>query len=779
MAKIRVHELAKKYDVTSEAIMKVLQKTGYVVKSHMSGLDEAAATAVEKNLAGGKAPAAKTVKAKKAAPAAKTVKTKAKSSIADKKDKPALKKKPKTAGKTAPKAAPSDKADKKAATPAIPKKAVKGKPKVKPAPPRDVKAILKGRKPKPSKRRPRADVEAQQKAVRESVRRTLAKIDVTRRTKRRKARPAKEDILEDKPLRVPADASVQELATALEMSADEILARCEELDLTVAIDQNLEREVIELIADDLDRTVEFEKEYGETEIADAAKIIPERLVPRAPIITVMGHVDHGKTSILDYIRKANVVSQEAGGITQHIGAYAVETESGKIVFIDTPGHEAFTAMRARGAKVTDIVVLVVAADDGVMPQTLEAINHTRVSDVPMIVAINKSDLPAANPVQVKQQLANHGVMVESFGGDVVDVEVSAKTGDGIDKLLEMIILQGEVMELRADPELPAQGVVIEVKKEEGRGILSTVLIKQGTLKVGDAFVAGVHSGKVRALLSHQGNSLKQATPSTPVLILGSSELPEAGDSFSVVEAEKGAREISFKRREALKNRERQVPKKLTLEELYSQIQDGELKELNLLIKGDTKGSVEALKDSLVQLSNEEVKVKIIHAGVGSITEYDVLLASSSNAVIVGFNVKFPPKVKDVVIKEKVEIKSYNVIYECLAEIHNAMSGLLDPEIVEKILGRAEVRKVYRISRLGAIAGSFVLEGLIQRNAQVRILRNEEKIFEGKINSLKRFQEDIKEVQKDFECGIGVANFSNFQEGDVLEAFITEEKARVL
>jgi translation initiation factor IF-2 len=774
----------------------------------MAGLDDVAVAAVEIEFKGGVEPAKKLAKEKKAVPAAKVKKTapaakavketrtaretrttKAKGKAAPPTAEmtgttPVLKKQPRMTGRAAPKAAVPGPAERRATPPAAPKKALKGRPKLGPArpaahPPRDIKEIIKGRKPKPPKRRPQVDVEAQQRAVRESVRRTLAKIDVTRRTKRRKTKSTDAALREIAPIRVPADATVQELATALEMSTADILAKCEELGLTVTVDHKLEQEVIELIVDHFGRTVEFEKEYGETQIAEAGRIIPERLVPRAPIVTVMGHVDHGKTSILDYIRRTNVATREAGGITQHIGASEVETESGKIVFIDTPGHEAFTAMRARGAKVTDIVVLVVAADDGVMPQTVEAINHTRASDVPMIVAINKMDVPAANPIQLKQQLAKQGVMVESFGGDIVDVEVSAKTGQGIDRLLEMIVLQGELLELMADPKVPAQGVVIEVKKEEGRGILCTVLIKQGTLKVGDAFVAGVHSGKVRALLDHLGKSIKQAAPSTPVLILGSSGLPEAGDSFNVVEAERGAREISFKRQEAQKDRERQVPKKLTLEQLYSQIQEGEIKEMNLLIKGDADGSVEALRDSLIHLGNDQVRVKILHAGVGSVTEYDVLLASSSNAIIVGFNVKIPAKVKEVAVREKVEIKNYSIIYECLAEINDAMNGLLEPEIVEKTLGRAVIRKVYKISKLGAIAGSYVIEGSIQRNAKVRVLRNDELVFEGRINSLKRFQDDMKEVQKDFECGIGVAGFNGFQEGDILEAFVTEEKERVI
>ncbi len=792
---MRVYELAKKLEVTSEAIIEVLEKAGIPAKSHMSGMDEKAVELVQSHFKVPKQPAKRRVKAKVSA-AAKPAKAKGKPETkraeVEQKRKAAKSAKPKSVKKTAKKGAkarPPAKDAAKAAAP-LPEKVAK-KVKGKPKPPTEKRAVPpprapermperpEVRKPKLPKKRPPADIEAQQKAVRESVRRTLAKLEVTRRTRRRKAKLREEAPEEKAPIKVRDNASVHELATALGMEIEQILDRCTELGVKATVNQNLNREVIEIIAEDLDRSLEFETEYGESQLAEVIRIDPAKLKPRAPIVTIMGHVDHGKTSILDYIRRTNVVASEAGGITQHIGAYEVEWGTGKITFIDTPGHEAFTAMRARGAKVTDIVVLVVAADDGVMPQTKEAINHTNAAEVPMIVAINKIDLPAANPYQVKQQLANQGVVVESFGGDIVDVDVSAKTGEGIDKLLEMILLQGEMMELKADPEAPCQSIVVEVKKEEERGILCTVLVKHGTLRIGDAFVTGMHHGKVRALLDHRGKAIRGASPSTPVLVLGCNGLPEAGDSFIVVNDERTAKEISLKRLEACKDRERQAPRKLTLEELYSQIQVGELKELNLLVKGDTNGSVEALTDNLPQLSSDEVKVKVIHSGVGSVTESDVLLAASTNAVVIGFNVKVSPKVQDIAEKEKVEIKSYNVIYECLREIDDAMKGLLEPERVEKILGRAEVRKVFKISRIGTIAGSFVMEGSIIRNAMVRVLRGDEAIFDGKISSLKRFQDDMREVQKDFECGIGIAGFTDFQEGDVLEAYVIEEKERVL
>jgi translation initiation factor IF-2 len=436
-------------------------------------------------------------------------------------------------------------------------------------------------------------------------------------------------------------------------------------------------------------------------------------------------------------------------------------------------------MRARGAQVTDVVVLVVAADDGVMPQTVEAINHAKAAGVPIIVAINKMDLPNANPTQIRQQLTERDVVVEDFGGDVVSVEVSAKTGDGIDKLLEMILLQAELMELQADAGASAQAVAVEVRKEEGRGILCTALILQGTLRVGDAFVVGSNYGKVRALLDERGRGLTSAGPSTPVLLLGCNDLPEAGDRLVVVRGEREARELGAARRQKLKDREQTTTRKLTLEELYAQIQSGDLKELRLLVKGDTNGSVEALTQSLEKLTlEEEVVVKVLHSGVGVVGESDVLLAASSNAIIIGFNVKISPKAQGAAEREKVEIKLYKVIYEVIQDVDDAMKGLLEPEQVERVLGRAEVRKVFKISRLGQIAGSFVIDGSITRNSMVRVLREDDVVYEGKISSLKRFQDDVREVQKDFECGIGVSGFGDLREGDIVEAFIVEEKARV-
>ncbi len=635
-----------------------------------------------------------------------------------------------------------------------------------------------GRKLKVAKKKDHVDVEAQQKAVRESVRRTLAKIETTRRTKRRKGKSHDEDVAIDKAVQVVEGVSVRDFASALKIDPDEIIRKCFEIGLPVTINQSLDKDTIELVAEDLGKSVEFATdEFGMTLVPET-EIDASRLKPRAPIVTVMGHVDHGKTSILDYIRHSNVAAGEAGGITQHVGAYEVELPKGRITFIDTPGHEAFTSMRARGAQITDIVVLVVAADDGVMPQTVEAINHAKDAHVPVIVAVNKIDLPTAKSLQVKKQLADQGIIAEEYGGDVIMVDVSARTGEGIDKLLEMILLQSDIMELKADRGASGRGVAIEVRKEEGRGILCTVLVTQGTLRVGDVFVIGQHYGKVRALVGHMGRAIKEATPAMPVVVLGCNGLPQAGDRLTVVAEEKDAREMSLRRQLAAKERERRAAKKLTLEELYTQIGQGTVKELRLIVKGDTNGSIEALTQSLTRLLVEDIGVKVLHAGVGVVNESDVLLADTSGAIIIAFNVKVSPKAQELAETRKIEVRGYEIIYECISDILKALQGMLEPEMVERVLGRAAVRQVFRISKLGTVAGSYVTEGSITRNASVRVFRGEELFYDGKIASLKRFQDDVREVQKDFECGIGISGLSDLQEGDIIEAYVVEAKTKV-
>lgn len=498
----------------------------------------------------------------------------------------------------------------------------------------------------------------------------------------------------------------------------------------------------------------------------------ERLAPRPPVVTVLGHVDHGKTTLLDAIRHTNVVSQESGGITQHIGAYQVEYDGRKITFLDTPGHEAFTAMRARGAQVTDIAVLVVAADDGVMPQTKEAIDHARAADVPIVVAINKIDKPNANPDRVKQELAELGLVAEDWGGDVVSVPVSAKFGQGIDDLLENILVVADLEELKADPEGPAVGTVIESRLDKSRGPMATLLVQKGTLKIGDALVVGTISGRVRAMFDYQGRSIDKATPSMPVAILGLSGVPTAGDMFEVVESERRARQIAAGRAEQERERAAAVQPKasITLDDIFAQMQAGNVKELRLILKADVVGSLEPIVNSLNDLSTEELQIKLLHTGIGEITESDLMLAAASQAIVIGFNVGINPAAEKSDLIRQVEVRTYDVIYELVDDVNKALKGLLEPKYEERTLGRAEVRAVFKIPRRGNIAGCYVLEGEINRNALVKVHRDGSVIFEGKIASLKRFQEDVNEVRSGFECGIGLDAFQDFKVGDIIEAY---------
>ncbi|HMK43358.1 MAG TPA: translation initiation factor IF-2 [Dissulfurispiraceae bacterium] len=504
------------------------------------------------------------------------------------------------------------------------------------------------------------------------------------------------------------------------------------------------------------------------------------MTPRAPVVTIMGHVDHGKTSLLDAIRSTKVTESEAGGITQHIGAYKVSLQGREITFLDTPGHEAFTALRARGAKVTDVVVLVVAADDGVMPQTIEAIDHAKAAGVPVVVAVNKIDKDNANPTKVKNELAEHGVVSEEWGGATIFVEVSAKKRIGIESLLEMILLQAEVMELKANPNKPARGYIIEAKLDKGRGPVATVLIQSGTLKSADAFVAGTASGKVRALISDTGKKMIEAGPSVPVEVLGFSEVPNAGDVFSVVEDEKKARQVAMARLAKMRAAEIVRRHKLTLDELYAKIKEGEIRDLNIVIKGDAQGSIEAMKKSFEEVTHPEVKVRVIHAAIGGINESDVMLASASNAIIIGFNVRPEPKAAQLAEKEGVDVRLYSIIYEAINDVKTALEGMLKPTLKEKVLGRAEIRQTYQVSRVGTIAGCYVIDGLISRNCDgVRIIRNNIVAYEGKLGSLKRFKDDVKEVAQGYECGITIENYNDLKVGDVIENFIIEKIAAKL
>ncbi|WP_456455569.1 translation initiation factor IF-2 [Thermovibrio sp.] len=582
---------------------------------------------------------------------------------------------------------------------------------------------------------------------------------------------------------IPEVISVREFAEKLGVEPNQLLQDLISLGKFVAINQPIDFETAQKVAQKYDKVVKLEGSE-EVSLGEEMTETPDReedLKPRPPVITVMGHVDHGKTTLLDYIRNTKVAEREAGGITQHIGASVVEadTSEGKktLVFLDTPGHEAFTAMRARGAQATDIVVLVVAADDGVMPQTVEAINHAKAAGVPIIVAINKIDKPGANPDRVKQELTQHGLIPEDWGGDTVMVPVSAKTGEGVDELLEMIALQAELMELKANPNKPARGVVLEAKLDKKRGPVATFLVQSGTLKVGDAVVAGLYAGKIRAMFDDKGRQVKEAPPSMPVEVLGLEGVPMAGDKFTVVESLEKARKIAQKRQELAKESALEKEKRVSLEDLFNQMKAGEVKELNVVLKADAQGSIEAIRKSLQELSTPEVKVNVIHAGVGPITENDIMLAAASNAIVVGFNVRPDSAARKAAEREKVDVRTYRVIYDIVDEIKKAMEGLLEPEEKEVYLGSAEVRATFKVPKVGTVAGCYVRDGVIRRNADVRLVRDGVVIYEGKISSLKRFKDDVKEVQAGYECGVGLENFNDIKVGDVIECYTIEKVKR--
>ncbi|GMT47003.1 MAG: translation initiation factor IF-2 [bacterium] len=580
-----------------------------------------------------------------------------------------------------------------------------------------------------------------------------------------------------KALKMPEGATVKEFAELIGQKVSEVIKKFMELGTMVTINQPVDLDTAILIADGLG--IKLESAPLENERVEIEKVEerPEDLSPRAPVVTVMGHVDHGKTSLLDAIRKTRVTETESGGITQHIGAYKVRLKDRDIVFLDTPGHEAFTTMRARGAQATDIVILVVAADDGVMPQTVEAINHAKAAGVPIIAAVNKIDKPDANPQKVRSELAEYDIVPEEWGGKNIFVDVSAKNGIGIDELLEMILLQAEIMELKANHERPARGVIIESRLDKGRGPVATVLVQLGTLKIGDAFVSGKSYGKVRALINDRGKRVTESIPSTPVEVIGFSEVPQAGDHFVVVEDEKKARQIAMARLHKERLAEMARAKKVKLDELYSQIKEGEIKELNIIIKADVQGSVEAIRESLEKITHPEVKVRVIHTAVGGINESDVMLASASNAIIIGFNVRPESKAAQAAEKENVDIRLYTVIYEAIEDVKKALEGLLEPTLREKIIGRAEVREVFTISHIGTVAGCYVLEGTMQRASDgVRVIRDNIVIYQGKIAAIKRFKEDVKEVQTGYECGITIEKFNDIKVGDILENFIIEKIA---
>ena len=712
MPRKRIYQVARELSLSSEALLEMLRGMGLTVKSHMSAIEEETVEALRAKLRAEKEEVKKEVARKK-------------------------------------RIVEESKAQKKAER----KKVAE--------PPR--KVGLRRRVP-------------DQKSVKETVRKTLAEIDGAKKPRKKKRRIRQEEEAgeaEARSVRVTEFISVSELAAAMNMRPADVIACCLRMGVMATVNQRLDADTIETIADEFSFSVEFVKEYG-SELAEEEGAPAET---RHAVVTIMGHVDHGKTSLLDYIRRSNIVAGESGGITQHIGAYEVETSGGHITFLDTPGHEAFTAMRARGAQATDIVVLVVAADERVMPQTVEAIDHAKAAGVPIIVAVNKIDLPEANVDKLKQDLASRGLTPDDWGGGTLMVPVSAKSGEGVDHLLEMILLQAEDLKLDAPREGRASGVVIESRVEQGRGIVVTILVEKGNLALGDPFVAGIWSGKIRAMFNERRRNVDVVHPASPAEILGCQGVPQAGDSFMVTRDEREAREVALKRQMLQREKDLRRVGHISLQDLYSRIQAGEVKELKIITKGDVDGSVEALSDVLEGLGTDEVSIKIIHRGVGPVNESDVLLAAASDAIVIAFHVGVLPKGRDLAKREKVDVRSYNVIYEVSKDIQAAMEGLLGPIIEERVLGSAEVRKVFSVSRVGTIAGSYVTGGSIVRNASVRLLRQGETVHEGKISSLRRFKDDVKEVSQGYECGIGVEDFSDFQDGDILEVYVLEEVQR--
>lgn len=626
-------------------------------------------------------------------------------------------------------------------------------------------------------RRSKDNYTKKQKITQKSAQKNRQQFSSKRETEAEKLRRLELERARKQQLKVliPDNIVVSELATRLKVTATEVIKKLMGLGVMATINQEVDFDTAALVAEELGAKVEKEVIVTiEERLIDNSDDDEDNCEERSPVVVVMGHVDHGKTSLLDRIRNSNVTESEAGGITQHIGAYRVKVNDKEITFLDTPGHEAFTSMRARGASVTDIAILVVAADDGIMPQTIEAINHAKAANVSIIVAINKMDKMGANPDKVKQELTEHGLVIEEWGGDTICVPVSAKTGEGIDDLLENVLLVAEMKELKANPHRLAKGAVIEARLDKGRGPIATILVQNGTLHQGDVIIAGTAVGRIRVMTDDKGKVVKEAGPSVPVEITGLAEVPSAGDTFNAVEDEKLARELVEQRKHEAKQEQFSAYQKITLDNLFSQIAEGEIKELPIIVKADVQGSVEAVKQSLEKLSNEEVRVKVIHGGVGAVSESDVMLANASNAIIVGFNVRPDPVASENAARDGVDIRLYRIIYDAIEEISTAMKGMLAPKFREVQQGRIEVRQVYKISNVGTVAGCYVLDGKVTRTSEIRVVRDGIVIAEDKMSSLKRFKDDAKEVVKGFECGITLEHFSDIKEGDIFEAFMMEE-----
>ena len=745
MANKRIYELAKDYNVSSKAMVDIIKSLGFPVKSHSSTASDEILKAVHHKFASDKEEVKKEI-----------AKKKEKFEARQRAETEAARKKQETQKKIM---AELRKVDRKET--------------VSP----DKKLSFKKRREKRRKKKERA---VDLTAVRASFKKTMSTLDLAKRKKYRrpegKPGTVASEVEDAKLLKVTEFITVSELAELMGIKPTVLVAKCMELGMMATINQRLDMDTIGTLALEFGFTVEESRLIGEEEEVSEEDTNLEK---RAPVVTIMGHVDHGKTSLLDYIRESNIIAGESGGITQHIGAYEVELAGGRITFLDTPGHQAFSSMRARGAHITDIVVLVVATDDAVMPQTVEAIDHARAAGVPIVVALNKIDLPTSNVDRIREQLSKHNLIPEEWGGKTVMVEISAKTGQGIDKLMEMILLQAEMMDLKANRTRSARGVIIEANLDRGKGPICTVLIQRGMLNIGDPFVTGSHYGRVRAMLNERNNIVPVAPPSTPVRILGAGGVPQAGDSFVVVGGESEAREIAQKRLRLKREKDFRHLKRFTLTEVYDRIKDGQIKDLNLIIKGDVDGSVEALSDTLAAIEHPEVKVNVIHRGVGTISESDVLLAAASQAIIVGFHVRPEPRAAELAFREKVDIRLYKIIYEVVADIKAALEGLLAPEIVRINIGEAQVRQLFRIPKAGTIAGSYVTSGIIKRGASAEIFRNDVKIGAGAITSLKRFKDDVREVASGYECGIGVDQFTEIEAGDIIRVFEEREEARRL
>lgn len=643
----------------------------------------------------------------------------------------------------------------------------------------------RGRKNEPKRELTEEEVQKQIKETLEKLtggkKNKGAKLRREKRQERREQQDLDEAIRleEDKVLKVTEFVTVSELANMMEVGATQIISSCMTLGMMVTLNQRLDAETLTIVAEEFGFKVDFvDSEVTEAIVEEADK--EEDLKPRAPIVTVMGHVDHGKTSLLDYIRKTNVIAGESGGITQHIGAYSVETSEGQqITFLDTPGHEAFTAMRARGAKVTDVAIIVVAADDAVMPQTKEAISHAQAAGVPIVFAINKVDRPSANPEKIKEQLASMNLLVEDWGGKIQSHDISAKAGTGVPELLEKVLLESEILDLKANPDRNASGAVIEAALDKGRGYVTTILVQNGTLKIGDYVLAGQYSGKVKAMLDERGHRLKEAGPSRPVTILGLDGAPQAGDNFVVMADEREAKNIAAKRTQLQREQSARAQKNLTLEEIGRRLAVGDFQELNVIIKGDVDGSIEALGEALQKLSTEEIQVNIIHKAVGQISESDILLAAASQAIIVGFQVRPSGNARKLAEKENVDIRLYSIIYDAINELKDAMQGMLAPEFKEEVVCNVEIRETFKISKVGTIAGCYVLDGTISRNTKVRIIRDGVVVYTGELASLKRFKDDVKEVKKGYECGLNIKNYNDIKVGDIIEGYEMVEVQKTL